>query len=338
MARDEVIDWVELGEYIDQPFSSYSLGMQARTQFAVTTAVKPDALLIDEVLGAGDGYFTTKSAARMKQLIGTGCSLILVSHSAKTVLQFCERAVWLRDGRVHRDGPADDVVPEYEQEQEMMAGAGAGARAQAVTTFDAFTLPTSLQTGFVEESIAKAEPVADHSGGYEDTFSSQGRRAHRRSGKPGVRISDIRFGTKGERPGGVHVGDTIFAEIDLHTSANAALDLRISLLVYSVSGERIAKTTGEYIQCKANGAGRISIRTELTPLILGTAHYVLSTLVEDAREPLFSESARYDLWSRCAALNFESCNESDPPKIHVQSNWIFGDEKEIVAGRLSANI
>lgn len=336
MVRDEVIEWVELGEYIDQPFNTYSAGMQSRTQFAVATAMKPDALLIDEVLGAGDGYFTAKSAARMKNLIGTGCSLVLVSHSAKTILQFCDRAVWLRDGHVHRDGPAGDVVPEYEQEQEMMAGAAAGARARAVTTLDAFTLPAPLRTAFVSESVSKAEPGFDLSGSYEEVVSSQGRTAFRLPGKPGVRIVDVRFASKPESAAGVSVGGGISADIDLAASPHEVLPLRSSLLVYSLAGERVGKATAELQHCHADGSGRISVRITMAPLILGVAHYILSVLIEDGREPLFTSSARYDLWSRCAALNFAISNESDPPKIHIPSKWLYGDATDPAEGRLSA--
>ncbi len=305
--RDEVIDWVELGEFLEQPFSTYSLGMQARTQFAVTTAVKTDALLIDEMLGAGDGYFTSKSATRMKKLISDGTSLVLVSHDAGAILRFCERVVWLRDGMVHRDGPAEEVVPEYEQEQEMMAGSGAGARAAAVTTIDPFTLPGSLQTEFVRSSIAAAEPG-------KSPASSP------------LRIIDVRLSTDQQRKTGLHVGDKVCVEIDLKREPEADIPVRLSILVYSVSGERIARTSGEY-----RGLARIATAVaKLDPLILGTGHYVVSVMAEDA-----DSGQILDLKSGCGALNFASSNESDPPKIHIPSLWKLGDSPEFEPGRLS---
>lgn len=334
-AREEVIEWVELGEFLDQPFSTYSLGMQGRTQFAVATAIRPDVLLVDEVLGAGDGYFSAKSAMRMKNLIGKGCSLILVSHSSQTILQFCERVIWLRDGIVHRDGPAPVVVAEYEQEMEMLAGAGAGARAEAVTAIDNFTLPSSLQTKFVDASVARSEPVNAMSPSEQAIVAPDGRRVYRVAGKSGIRIVDVRLASAIERKGGVHVGDGIDVSVSLELEGTAPLDLRVSLLIYSIAGERMARSTAALQEVSGNSARTAMIRAKLAPLILGAANYVLSVLVEDLAEPEFSESARYDLWSRCGALNFAPTNEPDPPRLHLPSQWNFDGSSERVMGRIS---
>ena len=80
-ALADVIDFVELGDFLYQPVKTYSLGMHSRVLFAAATAIRPDILIIDEVIGAGDGYFTAKSSARMDRLARSGCTLLLVSHS-----------------------------------------------------------------------------------------------------------------------------------------------------------------------------------------------------------------------------------------------------------------
>jgi len=77
----DVIDFVELGEFLDQPLKTYSLGMSGRLQFAAATAIQPEILIVDEVLGAGDAYFSAKSAERMERFAESGCTLLLVSHS-----------------------------------------------------------------------------------------------------------------------------------------------------------------------------------------------------------------------------------------------------------------
>lgn len=337
MVRDEVIEWVELGEYIDQPFNTYSAGMQSRTQFAVATAMKPDALLIDEVLGAGDGYFTAKSAARMKNLIGTGCSLVLVSHSAKTILQFCDRAVWLRDGHVHRDGPAGDVVPEYEQEQEMMAGAAAGSRAAATVIIDPFRLPRSLDTAFVRTAVAEAEPVTTV-GDPINVITSQGYPARGMPGRAPFRIADVHFAASEQRRHGLQAADSITITTAISGPPNSCSDLRVSVLVYSLSGERLARATDIQQELVFDKRGKCSVKTLLSPLILGTSNYVVSVLVEDARCAPLTDVARYDLWSACGALNFAPTNEDDPPRIHVPSRWRYGDDAEFVDGRLAGQI
>lgn len=114
-ALEDVIDFCELGEFIDQPFKTYSMGMQARLMFATSTAIRPDILIVDEVLGAGDGYFVAKSRQRMERLVGGGCTMLLVSHSTAQVLEMCERAIWLDQGRIRMRGEAFLVVKAYEQ-------------------------------------------------------------------------------------------------------------------------------------------------------------------------------------------------------------------------------
>ena len=114
-ALASVVDFCELGEFLDQPFKSYSLGMQSRLQFACATAIHPDILIVDEVLGAGDVYFSVKSSNRMEKLAHSGCTLLLVSHSMQQILQFCDRAIWVDGGKIVRDGDARAVVTEYEK-------------------------------------------------------------------------------------------------------------------------------------------------------------------------------------------------------------------------------
>ncbi len=114
-AELDIIDFCELGVYIDQPIKTYSLGMQSRLQFACATAINPEILIVDEILGAGDAYFSVKSSQRMERLTQYGSTLILVSHSMAQVLQFCDRCIWIDGGKIIADGPAKDVVVKYEE-------------------------------------------------------------------------------------------------------------------------------------------------------------------------------------------------------------------------------
>lgn len=114
-ALEDIFDFCELGDFIDQPFKTYSLGMQARLMFATATAVRPDILIVDEVLGAGDAYFIAKSRRRMENLVSGGCTMLLVSHSTQQVLEMCERAVWLDQGTVRMEGDAFSVIRAYEE-------------------------------------------------------------------------------------------------------------------------------------------------------------------------------------------------------------------------------
>ncbi len=113
-ALEGIIDFCELGQFIDQPFKTYSLGMQARLMFAAATAIRPDILIVDEVLGAGDAYFVAKSKSRVENLVRSGCTMLLVSHSMQQVLELCDEAIWLENGRIQMEGPAFLVVKAYE--------------------------------------------------------------------------------------------------------------------------------------------------------------------------------------------------------------------------------
>ena len=122
LARDEyvkamegIVDFCELGDFLDQPFKTYSLGMQARLMFAAATAIRPDILIVDEVLGAGDAYFVAKSKARVERLVDSGCTMLLVSHSMQQILELCDEAIWLDQGRVRMRDTSFNVVKAYEE-------------------------------------------------------------------------------------------------------------------------------------------------------------------------------------------------------------------------------
>jgi lipopolysaccharide transport system ATP-binding protein len=89
--------------------------MQARLMFAAATAIKPDILIVDEVLGAGDAYFVAKSKARVQKMIEAGCTMLLVSHSMQQILELCDEAIWLEKGSIKMRGDSLLVVKAYEQ-------------------------------------------------------------------------------------------------------------------------------------------------------------------------------------------------------------------------------
>lgn len=113
-AIEEIQEFCELGNFFEQPFKTYSAGMQARLMFATATAVKPEILIVDEVLGAGDAYFIAKSKRRVEQLVTGGCTMLLVSHAMGQILELCQRTIWIHEGRIHMEGDSFDVVKAYE--------------------------------------------------------------------------------------------------------------------------------------------------------------------------------------------------------------------------------
>mgnify|MGYP000469587113 CR=1 FL=1 len=113
---DKIIEFSELGEFIDSPVRTYSSGMYMRLAFSVAINVDADILLIDEILAVGDQHFQDKCLNKMLELKKQGKTMIFVSHSANAVKFLCDRAVWLNDGVVQMDGKTEDVLKAYSKE------------------------------------------------------------------------------------------------------------------------------------------------------------------------------------------------------------------------------
>ena len=111
---DEIVGFSELGEFIDLPVRTYSSGMRARLAFSIAASIKPEILIIDELMGVGDRKFQQKSAARMKELIGESNALVVVSHAMGTVRELCSQTIWLDKGQIVASGPTEEVVSQYE--------------------------------------------------------------------------------------------------------------------------------------------------------------------------------------------------------------------------------
>jgi len=112
---DEIIDFAQIGDFIDQPVKIYSSGMFVRLAFAIATSINPDILLIDEALAVGDAGFVIKCMNRMKQMRENGATIVLVTHDVQTVRSFCDVALWLHEGAVQAFGTPVDITGRYLQ-------------------------------------------------------------------------------------------------------------------------------------------------------------------------------------------------------------------------------
>ena len=111
---EEIVEFSEIGPFMDVPLRNYSSGMIARLAFSIATVVKPEILIVDEVLSVGDAEFQQKSFARMMELMSGGTTVLFVSHTLPQVRQMCSRVVWLHQGKVQMFGPAKEVCDAYE--------------------------------------------------------------------------------------------------------------------------------------------------------------------------------------------------------------------------------
>ena len=128
-----IIDYAELGEFIDAPLRTYSSGMRARLGFAIATSVAPDILLLDEVLATGDANFRAKSKARVIEIVGAAKAVVLVTHDMNWVTEYCNRAILIEKGLVVMEGePADVVEMHRVHTEEARARATEAAQAAGV--------------------------------------------------------------------------------------------------------------------------------------------------------------------------------------------------------------
>lgn len=112
--EEDIINFSELGDFIDQPVKSYSSGMKSRLGFSISVNVDPDILIIDEALSVGDRAFAEKSLNKMNEFKEQGKTMIFVSHSLGQMKQFCDKILWLEYGRVKAYGDVEDIMPQYE--------------------------------------------------------------------------------------------------------------------------------------------------------------------------------------------------------------------------------
>lgn len=110
---DEIVEFSELGRFINEPIRNYSSGMMARLAFSIATVINPDVLIVDEILSVGDAAFQEKSRARMMELMHGGTTVLFVSHNIEQVKEMCNRIVWLDHGKVKRLGDTESVCEEF---------------------------------------------------------------------------------------------------------------------------------------------------------------------------------------------------------------------------------
>ena len=163
---DDIIDFAEIGQFIYHPVKTYSTGMGARLSFAIATATEPEILIVDEVLGTGDGYFAWKAMKRMQDFCDRGRALLFVSHSTSSVQQMCDRVVWIQNGTVRLEGEAGYVLKQYEldfrkaEDEQLRASHAVASSAQrALPHLDQMT----------EDSFFHLRIVASNGGTFSDT-------------------------------------------------------------------------------------------------------------------------------------------------------------------------
>lgn len=109
----EIVDFSELHEFMDNPIRTYSSGMMIRLAFSIATIVEPEILIVDEILSVGDASFAEKSGKRMRELMSGGTTVLMVSHVLEQIREMCDRVIWMDHGKVVMDGDPDEVCDAY---------------------------------------------------------------------------------------------------------------------------------------------------------------------------------------------------------------------------------
>jgi len=113
---DEIVEFSELKDFMDQQVRTFSTGMMMRLAFSIATLVEPEILIVDEILSVGDAHFSNKSINKMKNMMSGGTTVLMVSHSLKQIKELCNRVIWIEKGKVKMDGNPLDVCEQYENE------------------------------------------------------------------------------------------------------------------------------------------------------------------------------------------------------------------------------
>ncbi len=239
----EMIDFAELGDFIDEPVRTYSSGMFMRLAFAVATHVDPDVLIIDEILSVGDEHFGRKSQAKMNEFRRSGKTIVLVTHDLNTVQSWCDTAAWIDGGRIRMHGSAAEVVKEYRR---AVAAAEMESQKTGHSALDqpGMALPSS------EAIVETQEPIA--------TISA-------------VRLKDA----TGKTPAAFFPESPLTIEVDWQMREQAKV--RFGLDLVSADGRLVFSTTWDTGALSGSGTARL----ELARLGLGGGVYELLLSVSD---------------------------------------------------------
>jgi ABC-type polysaccharide/polyol phosphate transport system ATPase subunit len=275
---DTIIDFAEIGEFLDSPFSTYSSGMKARLGFSVAVHLNPDILIVDEILGVGDFAFQNKCAAKINEIQQSGVSILLVSHAHQTVRQLCHRAFWLDGGVVRAEGDSADVVEAYlEYLNNLEISKLDKSRASSASPRPAVEKNASPETelqeseavsGAIEFLPSDAEPLFSENTHGKIVFNPQWVE----------RVSAAMF-VNGKPAKTLEIHDRVVLELDVVLRKTPS-QLRIGFIITNAAGERVAVNTTDEEGFMLEGHRSFRIRMEVADFNLRAGHYVLSIPIQ----------------------------------------------------------
>lgn len=313
-AEEDVIAFCELDAYLDQPVRTYSLGMQSRLEFACATAIKPEILIVDEILGAGDAYFAVKSSMRMERLAKSGCTLLLVSHSMAQVLQFCERCIWVDNGQIRRDGTARDVVGEYEvhmselADQLTPADAAAAKGGMAVRLNEAREIgpqTTDIREPHTQSVMSEANAGDDNPDSHRPIGAvdatngrirlSDGQLAHRWASEPGLKLEGLSIYSSETKVTRFQEDTDVEFRGAIRAELAGEVDFVVSIHVFTLAELRVFRLNSPRTRLHLAKDEIASFCVKLEPCRLLAGNYYVSVNIIPGSEFVGAPQRRYDL-------------------------------------------
>jgi lipopolysaccharide transport system ATP-binding protein len=315
-AIEDVIEFCELGDYIHQPLKTYSAGMRVRLHFATATAIKPDILIVDEVLGAGDHYFAARSADRMRRLATGGCTLLLVSHSLQQVIEYCDRSIWLERGRIVMQGPTLAVVKAYEEFIQVLADLRKD-ESDAGAVIEDSALTNSILQRVLRNSAATDETSRFISDGGISRWPSTRR----------ICLENVSF----HRPDGTAAeafgpGEGMEIAATVRNVGGGSFCYRACFVLFDESGRWITRLISPRGTIAGSPGIEQQVRARLAPLLLSPGRYVVSASLHEDNEPWdIATAERFDLISRSFTFEVMGKRHRRTPMLHLSAVWLDND-------------
>jgi len=284
--------------------------------FAASTAIRPDILIVDEVLGAGDGYFSAKSAHRMGQLAFSGCTLLLVSHSMQQVLQFCDKAIWIEKGKIVMEGDALSVVKAYEEFTVNLEWEASGKSGDKKSVLENKEL--------CEDLLRRTLMGRLRGSSYESPAIAAGG-ISRWNGEKGLKISAVRIrGHDGKETAILMTGQPASLEMEIVAEEDGPYRCKYNFYIFMRDGKELTSHCSEedsfYLK---KGETRV-VRMTYPSVLLGNGEYVFSAGVYKILDlASLSSAVRYDTLARSFQFKVVDIYRDDLTLFHHPSVWGF---------------
>lgn len=314
---NDIIDFSELHNVIHEPVYTYSLGMKMRLEFAMATAIQSNIILLDEVLGAGDGYFMQKSRKRLESILGENCTMILVTHSMQEVKNLCSRAIMLNKGRILKDAIPDDVIPLYLSVSNKEKNNSHCPQSEGSWLYREHSERPYFLTKRVNHLEASLNKIV-----LQDTILD-GRKIMVNKDKESCTLKSFNCFYKPTNKTLLLAGDEFKCKIILNSKATEHAS-HLILRFY----DNNCLCVGSFDH-SLNNLSSETINLILSPIIFGSGDYQICLGIYRYDKKLL------ELYPNIYTFSVDYANEYDTPMYHIPGKWDFGEENASEA-RISA--